>query len=147
MESVDRRVRRPSQWGELLEALTPAVFETNADALTFAASVGYAKGRRRAFDKVNESIRMSIFENRGHTAIPDLLALAETGEASILADKNFSERIRVFEEYANGGLEIIASRVEEHIKPLDAILSLVNEVPVPVGGEDLSSQLRRLVEH
>ena len=146
MEATERRVRRPSAWSDLLDELNSTVFASYADALTFAACLGYSKGRRKPFEKSDEPIRMTVFETRGHGTIPDFLALAEEKDAQILADDRYEDRVLIFEEYANGGLEVISSRVEEHFRALDAILALVAEAQVEEEEEDLGGKLRRLVE-
>lgn len=56
-----------------------------------------------------------------------MLALSETNDGKVLTGEEQSEetRVTIFEEYANGGLCIIAAEAETHAYSLDSILALL----------------------
>src|SRR4051794_23599153 len=111
------RIRRPKDKAELLERLVADggnPFSYLYEVLTFSAALGYSRDRRRPFDKADEPIRWEQFQSHidGADALVDMLAAASTDAADILGDKREEERFRVFEEYANGGLEVLAEELE-----------------------------------
>jgi dnd system-associated protein 4 len=156
MNAVDPRVRRQSANGPLLEQLQ-SVFETFADALMFAAAIGHRVHRRLPLTDPGEGIRYQIFANRGLDTNLDLLAVAESGDdLNVLEADRLQERIQIFEELANGGLERIRHAIEEMIEngivaaeaPLRACISLIEEYR-DKGQEDapdLALELERLAK-
>ncbi|MEU0475699.1 DNA phosphorothioation-associated protein 4 [Streptomyces olivaceus] len=110
MATVDR-FRRPAQHEELLNELSgkDGPFRTLVEALMFAAALGQRKNRREEFDKSGESIRLALMEGRvyGDVLIDMLAAVEVQQDPKILADDRLDERVRIFEEYANGGLSYI----------------------------------------
>jgi len=59
----------------------------------------------------------------------DILALAETNEPSILTntDEAWERRNMIFEEYANGGLEILRAELQGVADPLETLLLLMQQ--------------------
>ncbi|KUM79248.1 DNA phosphorothioation-associated protein 4 [Streptomyces curacoi] len=110
MPTVDR-FRRPAQHEDLLNDLTSkdGPFRTLVEALMFAAALGQRKSRREKFDKPGEPIRLALMEGRLYgDVLIDMIAAVEVQEdPKILADDRLDERVRIFEEYANGGLSYI----------------------------------------
>ena len=125
-----RRVRRPGDKDELLQALTEndEPFATMAAAMVFAAAVGHANERRSEFEKTSEQIPWEVFSNSGLESFIDLLAGAVSDDKDILSTDRADDRVQLFEEYANGGLEIIRDRIAGSQRaPLDTMLDLVLE--------------------
>jgi dnd system-associated protein 4 len=123
-----RRVRRPADKDQLLKTLTEnqRPFATMAHALVFASSLGYAEGRRISFDKSSEQIPWEVFANTGAEQFIDMLAGVVADETDILADERVNDRLDIFEEFANGGLELIAERLtSDHRPPLESLLDLM----------------------
>lgn len=112
------RIRRPSEHAELLERLTEESdnpFATFYEVLTFCAALGYARGARVAFEKSDESIRWELFAGiDGADELVLTLAAAEVDDREVLGEKAESERFRIFEEYANGGLLELSEALEAH---------------------------------
>lgn len=109
----DVRIRRPKQHDDLLEALKKEkIFSSNKNALVFAASLGFKKQQRYAFDESSEPIMLRIFDD--NTDIPFIysLALAETNDISMMTKTRFKEAVEIFEEYANGGLSYMKSMLD-----------------------------------
>lgn len=104
------RVRKPKQYDDLLEYLKDQknIFPTFKDVLVFAACVGLNRGKRVQFDKVSEPINIQTFsEDFDQMAIDVIAITAANDDPMIMAVERSEERVRIFEEYACGGLEII----------------------------------------
>lgn len=146
----ERRVRRPRQKDELLAQLVnDGPFQTYRDTLGFAAALGFAGGKRVPFQQSSEPIRWEDFASRAsNDCLVKLIAVEDSGTFDALSTDTFEDRLTTFEEYANGGLEIL----EEHLSmstrpPLDSILDLMlefesPEVPnEPLNLEDIAKKL------
>ena len=124
------RIRRPLERSPLMKELTDQKepFSSMAAVMVFAAAVGYSKGRRAEFAKTDEEIPWDVFVNAGAEPFINMLAAVASADKDILAHDRDDDRIRIFEEYAAGGLEIIAERLEgDHRAPLDRLLDLALE--------------------
>jgi dnd system-associated protein 4 len=111
------RIRRPKAHAELLERLCEGSgnpFNHFYEALVFASAVGFTRNQRKPFDDSDEPIRWEQFMViDGAAALVDMLAVAAVeDQREILSGEAEETRFRVFEEYANGGLEVIAAAVE-----------------------------------
>ncbi|MBD1919661.1 DNA phosphorothioation-associated protein 4 [Microcoleus sp. FACHB-831] len=111
------RIKVAKDKAELVKALivssdTTGPFQTYADVLVFAAALGAKHNKRISLTQVAKSIdpiRQDIFAAKRYDYIINLLAVINTKDTQILQyDENSEEeRIKIFEEYANGGLEIL----------------------------------------
>lgn len=102
------RVRRPKDFDEFLNLLKDkdvGVFDTLKAALVFSAAVGHKEGRRLPFASSGEPIAFSLFSEHQDQPFVYALALTEFDDVSYLREENFLETIKVFEEYAAGGLQ------------------------------------------
>ena len=114
---ADIRIKIAKDKAQLLKALRPEdpserTFQSYADALVFAAALGMRQGRRepiKEYSKEIDPIRQDIFTGKGYDQVINLLAVADTNDPRIVASNEAAEeeRIKIFEEYANAGLEII----------------------------------------
>jgi dnd system-associated protein 4 len=128
-----RRVRRPKDKEKLLTRLVDEkVFDTYRDALVFAAALGYARNSHLSFEQSSEPIPWSVFSGAGYEALINLISVMKAQDFEILSAERFDERLRLFEEFANGGLQIleeILARAER--QSLDIVLELVMESEGP----------------
>ena len=87
-----------------------SLFLTIRELMCFAAMLGYSKGQREKLDrKVGvEDIAIQVFEANDSTDFIYLISLAEQKSLDAIKEENEDDAVTIFEEYANGGLEIIA---------------------------------------
>lgn len=85
------------------------LFPTIRELLCFAALLGYSEGRRLPLDPSagTEDVSYQQFERGDAEDLIYLVALAETKDPEILKDGEESRCAEIFEEYANGGLQIL----------------------------------------
>ena len=133
-----RRVRRPSQHDQLMKRLAndEGPFSTLAEVLTFAAGLGYAEGRREPLDTSGEQIDFDVFQRLGAEGFIDMLAAAVHEDVTILGPAMSDERLTVFEEFANGGLGILQSRLAQSKGDLDSLLTIVLDRERDVAADD-----------
>ena len=128
MRYISNSVHRSKVYENTLQALGGAnakLFPTLRDALSFAAALGYRERRRLEFDEKagREDIQSQIYNGNEAVDLIFAIGLAEAKSAEILKPDNEKECIKIFEEYANGGLAILTEWIERypHIDIEDAI--------------------------
>ena len=89
------------------------LFPTIRELLCFAALLGYSEGRRIPLDSDagTEDVSYQQFERGDAEDLIYLIALAETKDPEILKDGEESRCAEIFEEYANGGLQILRDQM------------------------------------
>ncbi|MGB5959206.1 MAG: DNA phosphorothioation-associated protein 4 [Coleofasciculaceae cyanobacterium] len=112
------RIRVAKDKADLVKALTvlegsTGPFPTYADVMVFAATLGMKRKKRVALGEISREpspISFEVFISRNYDLVFKLLAIAHTKDSKILSTIEPSaeeKRIEIFEEYANGGLEIL----------------------------------------
>lgn len=109
------RVRKPAKHTDTLNYLKDevGVFASFKDAMVFAAALGFSRKKSVAFDKSSEPIPLSVFRGEYDEVFMNVLALFEhqdSGYLELEGDK-FDAKIKLLEEYACGGLDIIKSTI------------------------------------
>ena len=125
------RVRKPEKHTETLNYLKDkGVFVSFKDAMVFAAALGFTRSKSVEFEKSSEPIPLSVFRGEYDEAFMDVLALFEHKDSGYLerdGDK-FDAKIKLFEEYACGGLDIIKSTIiDPGLDVQNAIIGLILE--------------------
>lgn len=95
-------------------------FPTFRDILLFAAAVGFRQERRVPFTSASgDPIRSDVLTVPGFsdTLINMIAANVVTDDPEIMDDTRMDERFKIFEEYANGGLEYIQEQVNVRHQP------------------------------
>ncbi len=108
------RVRKPEKHTETLTILKDkGVFISFKDAMVFAAALGFSRKKSVAFDKTSEPIPLSVFRGEYDEAFINVLALFEHQDSGYLEldGEKFDAKIKLFEEYACGGLDIIKNSI------------------------------------
>ncbi|PZX19971.1 dnd system-associated protein 4 [Palleronia aestuarii] len=95
----------------LNELRDTGVFPTFKDAMVFAATLGYRRGNRKEFKKSSEPIDLDVFRGDFDRTIMSILAIEEMDNPKMIAPSNETARVLCFEEYANGGLEILKREI------------------------------------
>ncbi|WP_297481810.1 DNA phosphorothioation-associated protein 4 [uncultured Photobacterium sp.] len=129
MRNLDSiRVRRPELYDVLLNKLVreDKIFSTLANALVFAASVGFKKQLKLVFTDSGEPIRLSVFDWDQDIPFMYALALAHSNQIEMMREDYFEQVVSIFEEYANGGLSFIES-VYDSASPVQSLEQLVSE--------------------
>ena len=111
-----RSIRRSKKFEDMIQVLSrqnsegTTVFKTIKQLMIFSAMLGFSKQRRTELNPSDgyEDITYETFTTDDSHDYIFLLAVAYEGDASILAEENDEEIVKIFEEYANGGFEIIA---------------------------------------
>ncbi|MGB7415929.1 MAG: DNA phosphorothioation-associated protein 4 [Thermosynechococcaceae cyanobacterium] len=130
---ADERVRVAKDKVDLLKALkegsdSNGPFLSYADALTFAAMIGINNNRRLKIHSISyeglDRIPQDQFRNQ---ELMGLLSICEEQSFSVLGDqeKLDRQRIEIFQEYANGGLEIISQKISGSVDYTDQILLIL----------------------
>ena len=133
------RARRPQQHEALMQELQiEGKFPTYRDILLFAAAVGYRHERRVPFTTASgDPIRYEVLTAPGFsdTLINMIAANVVTDDPEIMDGARIEERIAIFEEFANGGLEYIQEQVNVRHRPAAlVVIDLVAEAFVDDGG-------------
>lgn len=151
---MSARIKIAKDKAELVTALTiggdtKGPFQTYADVIVFAAALGAKRKKRVTLAEISKKepspIGMEIFVSRGYELVIKLLAIAETKNTTILspADADSEEsRIHIFEEYANGGLEILQEEMRGAVDYTERLLLMLiserEKQAQPEGEFDLS---------
>jgi len=110
---------------------TAGFFQTYVDVVVFAAALG-AKRKKRVplveFARDLDPIRRDYFNNNKCELIINLLAVSVIQNQKVLADAEESDeqRIKIFEEYANGGLEILQQELRGVVDYSEQILLILS---------------------
>lgn len=131
------RIRVAKDKADLVKALvdiegTTGPFQTYADVMVFAAALGAKRKKRSpltAIAKEPSPIAVEVFVSRGYDRVFKLLAITQTKDAQILSpfDETAEEkRIHIFEEYANGGLEILRDAMRGVVDYSDQLVLVLN---------------------
>ncbi|MBD1809253.1 DNA phosphorothioation-associated protein 4 [Microcoleus sp. FACHB-SPT15] len=147
------RIRVAKDKADLVKALvdsnhTTGPFHTYADAMVFAAALGAKRKKRSplgAITKEPSPIALEVFVSRGYDLVLKLLAIKETKDPkiiSLLDETSEEKRIHIFEEYANGGLEILRDELRGAVDYTERILLILSSERFreesPEDGFDLS---------
>lgn len=130
---AEARIKIAKDKAELVKSLradsnddTTKPFQTYAEVLVFAAALGAKRDRREPFTEFSKKdpdpIPYEVF--RKYDKVVKLLAVVATKNPRVLADSEEAEesRIKIFEEYANAGLEIIDNELKGSVDHLERIL-------------------------
>jgi dnd system-associated protein 4 len=116
----DGRIKVAKDKAELVQRLlasdqTTGPFQTYADIVVFAAAIGFKYNRKVAlegeFSKRDPApIHRETFASKGYEMVLNLISIADSLDPKILVSDNntSSEKLAIFEEYVNGGLEVLS---------------------------------------
>ena len=111
------RIRRPKDFEDFMNKLCKKgdgktqIFSTLKDCLVFCAALGAKHDRKEPFSDTSEPIMLHLFNGEYDKAFINALAIYDTKEAIIIDPTREDERIKIFEEFASGGLHILQSEL------------------------------------
>jgi dnd system-associated protein 4 len=121
MRAIDSNVYRSQAIENTLQLIAGAgkdtkLFPTLRDALSFAATLGYQEGRKLPLDPNvgRDDIQSPVYNNNEAVDIIFSIGIADTGSVDILKPENEKDCIKIFEEYANGGMHLIQEWIEKY---------------------------------
>jgi dnd system-associated protein 4 len=132
------RIRVAKDKAELVKSLTSidgerGPFQTYADVIAFAAALGAKHDKRVPFVEVSQKepspVRLESFISIGYDSWIKLLAIDVNKNLKTLSverEESGLERHLIFEEYANGGLEILQSELRGSVDFTERILLILN---------------------
>ncbi len=110
------KVKLPSQFKEMMDELKgTGPFEKLTNIMIFAACLGFKRQNRKVIGKpAQDPIRLDTFNDPYDQAIMNVIAFLENDrDPLMLSETKQDEKIKIFEEYACGGLEIIHREIWE----------------------------------
>jgi dnd system-associated protein 4 len=133
----DARIKVAKDKAELVKALragddTTGPFQSYADVLVFAASLGMQRQSRKPlteYSKEIDPIRQDIFIGKGYNQVINLISVADTNDPKSVSSSDEAEelRVRIFEEYANSGLDFLLTRLQGHTNYTECILLILDD--------------------
>ncbi len=132
------RIRVAKDKAELVKGLTSSdggtgPFNTFADVIVFAAALGAKHKKRVALGEISKRepspIPQEQFIVRGYNTVINLIAIAEIQDIKVLSleeGNNNEKRNYIFEEYANGGLEILQAEIRGAVDYSERILLMLS---------------------
>ena len=132
------RIKVAQDKAELVQKLldtkgTTGAFQTYADVVAFAASLGAKYQKRVPFQEISKSepapINLEVFISRGYDSLIKLIAVTETQDIKILSTHNIKaeeQRVLIFEEYANGGLEKLRDELRGAVDYRERLLLILS---------------------
>jgi dnd system-associated protein 4 len=149
MRAIRRSAKHERLVRQLAEASHPvskrSLFPTMRELLCFAAVLGFENNARKPLESETAEIDGRIFANHPPTLdLMYLIALACQREVDILRDENEEQMITTFEQYAEGGLEVLEGWLRE--RPDDengdrAILSALTKYGYLGGAQPVESAM------
>lgn len=136
--SESNRVRVEKDKAELVKGLTSTdsgtgPFQTYADVIIFAAGLGAKYKKRVPLEEISKKepgpISQEVFVSRGYDLVIKLLAVTASDDIKIVASNDEvleNERVRILEEYANGGLELLQTELRGAVDYTERILLLLS---------------------
>lgn len=133
------RIRVAKDKADLVKALTASEgstgpFPTYADVMVFAATLGAKHKKRVPLGEISRNepspISFEVFVSRGYDLIFKLLAIAQTKNTKILSPVEQTaeeKRSQIFEEYANGGLEILRDELRGVVDYSEQLLLVLSK--------------------
>ena len=110
------------------------LFPTLREALTFCAVLGYRERRKLALDPNagTEDIAGAQYQINEAVDVVFALAIANSKNSDILRPEKEKECVQIYEEYANGGLELVESWIDRFsdLSVEDAVWRGLNSIGV-----------------
>lgn len=128
-------IARSEKYDDLAKRLTTKtlsngekMFSSFMQLSLFAAMVGYKHGETEKTDSRKLIIPESVFVNSKKEPLIYLLALQDRKDGEILRDTNDEECWKIFEEYANAGMNIINGWLLDNPSDIDGVDTIIQKI-------------------
>jgi len=98
------------------------------DLMVFSAMIGFHNNKKIPVNDRAFEIPQRVFESNEADAYVYLCALQDQKEGEIFREKNENECWKIFESYANSGLEIIDTWLLDSPGDIDGVDTILNEM-------------------
>ena len=150
----DRRIRISKDKVDFVKDLTmvedvKGLFKLQVDVLAFAAVFGASRNKKVPLgETAKDPIRQEVFDRQGYDTLFNLLAVFDTNDPKVLADTDEmdNKRATIFEEYANGGLEILQEELKGSVDYLDEVLLMIADQRKKLEGEEEEFDISKILE-
>lgn len=151
------RIKVAKDKAELVQKLldtkgTTGAFQTYADIIAFAASLGAKYQKQVKLTEISQSepapISLEIFISRGYDRLIKLIAVTHTEDIKILSTEDAiaeTKRVQIFEEYANGGLEKLGNELRGAVDYTERLMLILNAERFASDTEDEEFDLSRFL--
>lgn len=112
----------------LVENPNTAIFNFNKDLMVFAAMLGYHYEIKRPLSSDTIQIVLQTYHSTEDDGYIYLLALLENKNATCLKNENLIESKKIFEEYCNGGLELLQDWFDSNPADVEKVDTLQQKV-------------------
>ena len=129
------RIKIAKDKADLVKALVTsnektAPFQTYVEVMIFAAALGAKHKKRVPLQEIAKDLsplRQDYFSN-SFTLVINLFAITQTKDINILGEDGIADdkRIHIFEEYANGGLEILQNELRGAVDYSERLLLILS---------------------
>jgi dnd system-associated protein 4 len=138
------RVKVAKDKADLIQKLletkgTTGVFQTYADLVIFAASLGVRYQKKIPLLEISQTepapISLEVFISRGYEWVINLIAIADTQDTQILTTNNSeieAQKITILEEYANGGLAKLREELRGAVDYTERLLLILSAERFPL---------------
>lgn len=119
MRHIHTPVKRSREFESTLQMLggkESTLFPTLREALTFCAVLGFKERRKKPLNSSmgTEDIAGAQYQLNEAVDILFALALADSGSTDVLRPEREAECVKIYEEFANGGLELVQSWIDRY---------------------------------
>ena len=104
------------------------IFPSYRDLMVFSAMVGFHNGKNIPVEEKSYEIPQRVFESNASDVYVYLCALQDQKSGEIFREKNDNECWKIFESYANSGLEIINNWLFDSPGDVDGVETILNEM-------------------
>lgn len=104
------------------------MFGSYRDLLVFSAMVGFYYDKKTIVDEKGFEIPQRVFESTESDSYVYLCALQDQKSGEIFREKNDNECWKIFESYANAGLEIIDTWLLDSPGDIDGVIPILNQM-------------------
>jgi dnd system-associated protein 4 len=157
VEAETGRISVAKDKAELVKDLTSSdgrmgPFQTFADVIVFAAALGAKHKKRVPLGEISKRepapIRLEVFAAAGYNWVFNLVGLTESKDIKILSlneEEYETQRNHIFEEYANGGLEILETELRGAVDYSERILLFLKYEIMNIEMEDEDFDLSKFL--